>query len=241
MTTPVADAAPFAPYFRSRPADLVQDAPLMRLAFELRFQVYCTECQFLPADHYPDQRETDAFDPHSAHFCAFNQGQELVGYVRLVRAGALQALPLQSHCVLDLQGASRPEGSESAEISRLMVRHDYRRRRYDNLAGVTLQVDGTAPAREKRRNTPQILLSLFRQMYVHSLNQGIRYWYAAMEPALARVLARMDFAFEQVGAPTDYYGLVAPYLADLRALEARLAERNPALLAWLRQPEEALD
>lgn len=88
-----------------------------------------------------------------------------------------------------------------------------------------------------RNNTPQILLSLYRQMYAFSLNNGIRYWYAAMERSLARVLTRMNFGFRQVGPPTDYYGPVAPYLADLRELEARVGKSNPALLAWMHHTE----
>lgn len=88
-----------------------------------------------------------------------------------------------------------------------------------------------------RKKSPQILLSLYRQMYAFSLNNGIRYWYAAMERPLARALTRMNFGFRQIGPPTDYYGPVALYLADLRELETLLGERDPALLAWMRRPE----
>jgi N-acyl amino acid synthase of PEP-CTERM/exosortase system len=237
-----AGAAGFAPYFRSRQAHPGPDDALMAQVFGLRFQVYCVECGFLPAASYPSGRETDRFDAQSAHFCAFNGNDELVGYVRLVRAGAAQTLPFLDNCVLQAPpGVALLDFAQtaqtSAEISRLMVRHDYRRRRHDNLAGVTVQPGGASPTHEKRRDTPQILLSLYRQMYAYSHEHGIRHWYAAMEPALGRVLARMDFAFVQIGPLADYYGPVAPYRADVRELEARLGSRNPGLLAWLRAPE----
>lgn len=238
-----ADAAGYAPYFRSCQAHPDRDAALMDQVFGLRFQVYCVECGFLPAADHPGGRERDAHDAHSAHFCAFNLAGELVGYVRLVRAGAAQTFPFQSNCTLEPRGGGAtgvaPDMAASAEISRLMVRHDYRRRRSDILAGVEVQAEGATPGFEKRRDTPQILLSLYRQMYIYSLQHGIRYWYAAMEPALARVLMRMDFAFVQVGPQADYYGPVAPYLADVRELESRLGSRNPALMAWLCAPQGA--
>jgi N-acyl amino acid synthase of PEP-CTERM/exosortase system len=85
-----------------------------------------------------------------------------------------------------------------------------------------------------REDSPLILLSLYREMYEYSLENGIRYWYAAMERSLARALTRMGFSFRQIGPATDYYGPVAPYVADLRELETRLGEFNPGLLAWMR-------
>jgi hypothetical protein len=77
-------------------------------------------------------------------------------------------------------------------------------------------------------------------MYVYSIRNGIRYWYAAMESALARSLMQWHFAFEKVSDETDYFGPVALYLADLRNLEARVGERHPELLAWLQAPDVAL-
>lgn len=231
------DSSGFAPYFHSCQAQPANNPTLMQSVFALRYQVYCEECAFLPPAQFLTPHETDSYDKRSVHFCAFNLADELVGYVRLVLAEAEQPFPFQSHCQLDLAGYAQPVLAQSAEISRLMVRQDYRRRRHDNLAGVTVDNNDAAPEREKRRNTPQILLSLYRQMYAYSLGHGIRYWYAAMEPPLARVLMRMSFAFVQVGPPTDYYGLVAPYLADLRDLEIQIGQKNPPLLAWLRQGE----
>lgn len=239
MTIPNLETAEFAPYFRSREGRLGRDEALMRKVFELRFQVYCIECGFLPTADYPERREIDEHDTTAAHFCASNLKDELVGYVRLVRPDAEQTFPFQSHCSELLPGTSLAPPSESAEISRLMVREDYRRRRGDTLAGLTIEQGQVPEATDRRDNSPQILLSMYRQMYAYSLQNGIRYWYAAMERSLARVLVRMGFAFQQVGLQTDYYGPVAPYLADLRELEARVSQTSPALMDWLRRSEPA--
>ena len=211
----------FSTCFQGREVKPGRDTQLMHRVYRFRYEVYCKECDFLDARDYPEQMESDEHDAASAHFAAFNQQEELSGYVRLVRPDAILTFPFQNHCVTLLNGVELPPAAQAAEISRLMVRQDYRRRQ---------------PSRQEMLDdSPQILLSLYRQMYEYSLESGIRYWYAAMERSLARALTRMGFSFRQIGPATDYYGPVAPYVANLRELEARLAEFNPALLAWMRQ------
>lgn len=227
----------FAPHFRGCRIHPVRDQALMKTAHALRFDVYCTECGFLPASDYPDRIESDSSDADSAHFGALNAVDALVGYVRLARPDADQLFPFQRHGGELFAGLSLPQPGESGEISRLMVRQDYRRRRGDILAGITVDDNSTLPERERRDNSPQILLSLYRQMYLASLANNIRYWYAAMERSLARALTRMSFAFTQIGPQTDYYGPVAPYIADLRELEAHLGMHNPPLLAWMQMAD----
>lgn len=209
----------FSLSFSGREVKPGRDTHLMNRVYQFRYEVYCRECGFLDEQDYPDQLETDEHDASSSHFAAFNQQGELSGYVRLVRPDAIQTFPFQNHCVSLLNGVELPPAAKAAEISRLMVRQDYRRRQ---------------PSRQEMLDdSPQILLSLYRQMYEYSQKNGIRYWYAAMERSLARALTRMGFSFRQIGPATDYYGPVAPYVADLRELEARLAEFNPALLTWM--------
>ena len=163
----------------------------MQRAFELRYQVYCEECHFLPASDYPQRRESDDFDTHSAHFCAFNLRDELVGYVRLVRSNDRGGFPFQQHSGELLQGMALAPAPASAEISRLMLRQDYRRRRGDTLVGVTVEPEQDEAVPERRDHSPKILLGLYRQMYSYSLENGIRFWYAAMERSLDRVLTRV--------------------------------------------------
>lgn len=228
----------YSPCFRGRQVKPGRDAALMDSVFELRFQVYCQECGFLEETDYPQGRERDEHDAGSSHFAAYDLGNELSGYVRLVRPDAIDTFPFQNHCVSLLDGVSLPPASRSAEISRLMVREDYRRRRPGTEARANPAETGAQAAMrrltEMRDPSPQILLSLYRQMYAYSLKNGIRYWYAAMERALARTLNRMNFSFRQIGPATDYYGPVAPYVADLRELEHQLERHCPSLLAWMR-------
>ncbi|MFT5644591.1 MAG: N-acyl amino acid synthase of PEP-CTERM/exosortase system [Janthinobacterium sp.] len=240
MSTLLLDRAEFAPYFRSCRIPFDKESIAMQKIFEFRFQVYCRECGFLPAADYPDGREVDEYDANAIHFCAYNAKDELVGYVRLVRPTASGVFPFQAHCPTLLDGVTLPEPSKSVEVSRLMVRRDYRRRGGDTLAGVNLESDSMQredDAHATRDRSPQILLSLYRQVYTYIRNNDIQYWYAAMESSLMVVLSRMKFCFRQVGVQTDYYGPVAPYLANITDTEACLRAANPALLTWLQQPE----
>ncbi len=225
----------FSAHFSGREVVPQRDKTLLRAVEELRYQVYCEECHFLAPEDCPGGRESDEHDGNSAHFAALSLEHELAGYVRLVRPDAIETFPFQNHCVALLDGVVLPPAAQSAEISRLMVRKEYRRRHGEKPpSGVSTDEVELARAHELRNPSPEILLSLYRQMYAYSLRNGIRYWYAAMERSLARILARMNFGFQQIGPATDYYGPVAPYVADLRVFEYQLGQRNPALLAWMR-------
>lgn len=231
-----AEVPNFAPYFNSFELKPDVERDRMREVQGFRFQIYCRECKFLPEEDYVDGLEHDTFDESSAHFYALNLRKELVGCVRLVTAPSNAGFPFYAHCPDVLPGIVLPPAAESAEISRLMVHSAYRRRRGDTLAGVTILDESLATEKERRDKSPQILLSMYRQMYLYSVSTGIRYWYAAMEKFLARSLAMFGFDFRQVGPEVDYYGPVATYVADLRELEASVAKTNPYLLEWLRTP-----
>jgi N-acyl amino acid synthase of PEP-CTERM/exosortase system len=73
---------------------------------------------------------------------------------------------------------------------------------------------------------------LYRAMFQYSRENGIRYWYAAMERSLARLLGRYGFDFTPIGPQVDYYGPVTVYMADLRALEEKVSVADPALFKW---------
>lgn len=193
------------------------DTPVLRSALELRYQVYCGDCGFLSPDDHPDGIETDEHDANSAHFYEYDAQGQLAGYVRLVRADAQQRFPFQDHCTTHFTQDELPDPGQAAEISRLIVRCDYRRRRDERRRGGETMAD-TASS-DRRSAAPLLLLNLYRQMYAYSCAHGIRYWYAAMERPLARSMMRMSVNFARIGPECDYYGPVTPYLTDLSQLE----------------------
>lgn len=205
---------------------------LLHETYRLRYQVFCNERQFLPAEDYPARSETDAYDPFSTHFAVFDRSGQIAGAVRLVRRGEDLGYPYESHCPVDPE-VPLPDDAEAREISRLVVSKYYRRRAEDNFYGMN-EADVPPPAEfaNKRGKHPIIVLGMYRAMYSYSRIHGIRYWYAAMERSLARLLNRYGFDFVQIGPEVDYYGPVAVYLADLRKLEEKLSRLNPEVFAW---------
>lgn len=231
------ESSDFAPYFTARRLAMLDDPALMERAYGLRYEVYCHDCHFLREEDYPERTEKDEYDANALHAVAFNLDGALVGYSRLVLPDACGLFPWQSHCTELLAGVELPAYANSAEVSRLMVHRDYRRRRGDVVQGASVGLAEPAPNDfvERYRRRPQILLSLYRQMYLHSCRHGIRYWYAAMERSLAGALEMMGFPFRRIGPESDYFGPVAPYLADLTVLEDVLEKKMPELLSWLRE------
>ncbi len=213
-----------------------------REIFALRYEVYCLERGFLDSKQFQDGLESDEYDEEAAHFTAHSRRNELVGSLRLVHPPLSKSFPFENHCYKLFEDIVLPPREESGEVSRLVVRKDYRRRAGDSLPGVAEEFTTGGPIvlpiprapGERRTNSPEILLGLYREMYQYSLQKGIRYWYAAMERPLARALTRLQFEFTPIGMETDYYGPVTPYLADLRELERRLGESSPQMLAWFR-------
>jgi N-acyl amino acid synthase of PEP-CTERM/exosortase system len=204
--------------------------------FSLRFAVFCEECGFMPPSAYPDRSESDAFDPAAAHFAARNAAQRVIGTSRLVLVPPGDPFPFEAHCQ-PFPDFERPDPTQSAEVSRLAVDRSYRRRAGDTISGINPadlegpRVPGEKGA-DKRVNAPLLILGLYREMYRYSRANGIRYWYAAMERSLARVLALYGFVFKPIGLEQDYHGPVTPYLGDLRDLEDLVRSHNPKLLDW---------
>jgi N-acyl amino acid synthase of PEP-CTERM/exosortase system len=201
--------------------------------FRLRYQVYCLEREFLPAEEHPTASESDHFDAVSEHFSAYDRHQQIAGSVRLVGHSPEHGYPFQSHCPV-FSDAWLPPNEEAQEISRLVVSKLYRRRQGDNWFGVSEENPDDLPEdiAAKRGGHPIIVLGMYREMYRYSKQNGVNYWYAAMERSLVRLLGRYGFDFKPVGPQIDYYGPVAIYLASLAELEKRLSAESPELFAW---------
>ena len=201
--------------------------------FKLRYQVYCLEREFLRAEEHPTESESDHFDAASEHFSAYDRHQQIAGSVRLVNNSPEHGYPFQSHCPV-FPDVWLPPNEEAQEISRLVVSKQYRRRQGDNWFGVSEENPDDLPEdiAAKRGGHPIIVLGMYREMYRYSKQNGIHYWYAAMERSLVRLLSRYGFDFKPVGPQIDYYGPVAIYLASLAELEQRLSAESPELFDW---------
>jgi len=214
---------------------------VLKEIFQLRYEVYCVERNFLDANEFEYGLESDEFDNCSIHFAAYTKSNDIIGTVRLVQPDIDREFPFASHCPT-FPDFTHPARHNAAEISRLVVQKTHRRRRGDSLEGIsqdfmergaTEKIQPKSPVRrDKRGNSPLLLLGLYREMFRHSRQNDIRYWYAAMERSLARSLDKMGFKFVPIGPQVDYYGPVTLFMADLDELNERLYKENKFLAAW---------
>ncbi len=212
---------------------------LLRETYRLRYQVYCQELNFLNPENYPEGMEKDEYDPHSIHFAALDQEDEIVGTIRLIK-GADIPFPIEVHCRLDIKingnGLLR---KNLAEISRLAVSKKYRKRVDDGRTGMesypmakdSEEAKRELESKEYRRKRPEIVLGLYRLMYCESKEHHLTHWFAAMERTLWEVLNRYGMQFKQIGEEVDYYGPVIPFLGSISDLERHIYQRNPELYA----------
>jgi N-acyl amino acid synthase of PEP-CTERM/exosortase system len=150
--------------------------------------------------------------------------------------------PFQQHCTRLFPGNPLPSMNECAEISRVVVSKALKRcvsgaalEPAPRPSGIVLDPSRVA-ARQTQENTrgtaTSILLGMIRQTYRYSKNAGIKYWYVAVESALARMLRRMNFLIEAIGEEQDYYGPVTPCILAIAKFEADLRRNDPAMFDW---------
>ncbi|MBX9868256.1 MAG: PEP-CTERM/exosortase system-associated acyltransferase, partial [Burkholderiaceae bacterium] len=181
----------FVPYFKFRIVNhRIPDENLLEEIFKLRYEVYCLERHFLPEEEFRDGLEHDDYDECSTHVAAFTHEDQVIGTVRLVQPSISQPYPFEAHCSI-FEHFEMPDRSMAGEVSRLVVKKNYRRRRGDSMEGVSAEFIEKGDARisklkrnGRESNSPLLLLGLYHEIYRYSRKNGIRYLYAAMERSL---------------------------------------------------------
>lgn len=85
-----------------------------------------------------------------------------------------------------------------------------------------------------KREGPLVALGLYREIFNLANRYGITHCYAAMEPALARLLNRLGFPFHEAGPlNTTVSPARQPYLIGAQAARAGLAARNSCLYRFM--------
>jgi len=192
-------------------------------SYALRFQVYCRERKFLPAENYPNRLELDEFDVHSIHVGVVDIHGVLAGTARVVKPSEL-GLPLLRRCTMFPHEAGF-DGRDRrvVEVGRLTVSRSYKR------PGEDLDAAGM-----RRRGRDDVLLTLLKALYQQTKRLGATHWLAATEVSLPRLLARHGFPCRAIGPEADYFGMVTPYALDLKEFDdVILSRRFPVLDQFL--------
>ncbi|OQX87588.1 MAG: hypothetical protein B6D55_02890 [Candidatus Omnitrophica bacterium 4484_70.2] len=205
---------------------IVDSPQLLEEVFKLRFQVYAQERHFIKEEDYPDGKEKDKFDAYSIHFVAIDDQGEIAGAVRLVLNSPL-GFPLEEHSqgALFIKKDKLPR-QNLAEISRLVISKNYRRRKGDGLYYSLPVEDDPSEGKFSRRTRPMVF-GLYRLIYQESKRRGITFWYAAMEDVLYRLLKAHGFSFFPIGREIEYFGKVKPYLGIIEDIERNVQITRP--------------
>jgi N-acyl amino acid synthase of PEP-CTERM/exosortase system len=211
---------------------LVTSEETLQKIYHLRYQVYCEECGFIDPHECPDGFEKDKYDAYSLHFVA-EDSNGIIGTTRLILESPY-GLPIERKCRDNLKFDIKIlERSQIAEISRLAISKLYRRRRNDGMYYGRDYAD--TAAKEKRELIQRIrpmTFGLYREIYQECRRRGITHWFALMEKTLWALLNMHNFVFHPIGPEIDYYGLVRPYVCNIKELERMVSQKSPHFLEY---------
>jgi N-acyl amino acid synthase of PEP-CTERM/exosortase system len=196
---------------------------LMEAAFALRYQVYCIERQFEDPAKQQGRLETDQFDRHAVHGLLFHRSiDEAIGTARLILPEARpNSLPIEQLLKKNGLNAGDYFPSESAaEISRFAISKEFRRRELGSEGLLS-----AAAERERRGYLP--CLGLMQILLRQSVELGIEYWGAVMEPQLLRWMAMLGMRFLPIGPMVSHHGLRQPTYCHLPTMFREMAETKP--------------
>lgn len=218
----------FQTYFRVVPA--VTEG-LIEEAQRIRHAVYCEELGWEPIS--ADGMEKDHYDQHAIHCLlrSVTRGS-FVGCIRLVLPsddGVSLGLPFQKACAGKLnEGHPDPvalANGEIAEVSRLAISQDFRRRK--NEKGAPASFGTEEEIDHERRRFPYIPVALYLGMLEMASQRNIKTLYILTEPLLAKHFSRLGGKLEPVGEGIEHRGLRVPYRMDVEEVlhDARLVLR----------------
>ena len=184
--------------------------------FRIRHNVYCEELAFEKVK--AEGKEQDEFDAQSIFsMIKHKPSNTYTSCVRVVKsANETELLPIEKYCSDSIQNKelhpSNFERHEVAEISRLAVKSDFRRRRTDKFRGSAIgAINEPTYSETELRCFPFIAIGLYMAAATMTIEIGVKHVYVMMEPRLARSMKFVGINFVQLGQAIDYHGLRAPY------------------------------
>jgi N-acyl amino acid synthase of PEP-CTERM/exosortase system len=193
---------------------------LIETAFALRYQVYCLEREFEDPGQQAGKLETDEYDRHAVHGLIFHRPQSIaIGTARLILPQPRpESLPIQH--MLKQNGLDAGDyfpNNLVAEVSRFAISRVFRRQ----------SVGAASPPAGKRVHGNLPCLGLIQMLLRQSIELGIEYWAAVMEPKLLRMLAHMGIVFQPVGPLVAHHGLRQPSYCHLPSMLRNMAITKP--------------
>jgi len=173
--------------------------------FKIRYKVYCEEYRYLDASKFINKRETDEYDKHSLHLVVRHKSGDLAATARLI-IGSESGLPILKNFNIEY---SVPDSHDDkiAEVSRLIVGRQYRRKR--------------------------LLMVLIKGLYLLVKEKRITNVFCVLDDRLTPNLIDFGIPIKKIGKSQIFQGVTAPYLIHVNELEEIMHDRNRSLLKFL--------
>ncbi|MCG5502074.1 PEP-CTERM/exosortase system-associated acyltransferase [Ectothiorhodospira lacustris] len=198
---------------------------LREQVFQIRYDVYCREFGYEKEEDCPGGMERDDYDAHSEHCLIMHrpsgQGAGCIRVVSPHEAESIAQIPMERFCGQSLNHPELHPGllprSDLAEVSRLAVHTQFRRRQGESESPIGLAIAETITD-EQRRTFPLLGLALFCAGTSLMGRLGREHAFVMMERRLARMLQSAGFPFVQVGEPMEYHGPRAAYHVTVQSV-----------------------
>ncbi len=190
-------------------------------SYHLRHEVYARELGWEPIR--ADEIETDSHDGHSLHCLMRAVATHMfVGCARLILpdpANPAAPLPFETNCAEQLDvgiiDPARMDRSRIAEVSRLAVVGQYRRRPGEAGTAFTINDEfGIAP----RIRLPYLTLGLYLALIAQARWHKVETAFVLAEPALARSIGHLGIHMRAIGGPVEHRGQRIPAMMDIEAV-----------------------
>lgn len=216
---------------------LADNEPARSLHYQIRYQVYCLETGYENPKQFPEGEERDRWDERAAHFLVRHRHNGACVAAMRIILPATNNLPMLQLTDSATRGRLSVSLHSAAEISRICVIGQYRRRGLEPLYPHEVVING-AGRHESRRNSivmndtshqrerrsePKIMAGLLRAGTAYCMRNGISDCYFLTTRALTRVLRQMGITATLAGQACTHRGERHPYLIKTPDLAKQIA------------------
>lgn len=190
-------------------------------AYRLRHRIFCDELKWVL--HSTNDMEFDEYDRNAVFFGVYDEGRELISFLRLIMPGRQFMMEKEFLSLVDPDHRIRKE-LDTAEISRLCVAPEAR---CNHKAG--------------NFDVHKISLALFKGVYQWCMLNKIRYLYAVTELKVYRLYCLKGFPYRLIGKPTRMPDgvTIVPVMLDWCEFETMNAVKRPAFFDWFKPARSA--
>jgi N-acyl amino acid synthase of PEP-CTERM/exosortase system len=218
----------------------------MDMIYRLRFNVYAHQCKFIREDDYPEESESDDYDPHSVHFAVINPRGMVIATARMILPEEHSTPLLKSFPHFPAKLNCDP--SSIVEISRFMICKKnsstfFLNSEIDSLDYKNFDL-GLNRLSKRNKNLKAfsqgvIVQGLCQEIFYEIRKRNIKYWCALMENGLWMLLNKYGVKMRCMGDTIDLFGSVRPFIGKVADFdETNFAKLLSKKLQTLEDPEE---